>query len=410
MTDHKDLKSYNAGAMLLHWAIALCIFVQLAGGLAITRLDFIPDDMRFGAYQWHKTIGFLVLTLTIIRIVWRLFHTPPAHAPMSRMEAKAAGLVQYLFYALMLLVPLTGWLVVSVSPTAIPTLLMMSHELAWPNLPVPLAWHGIEAEAVAKCFHTWLAYSTAALVVLHIAGALKHSIIDRMPSFSRMLPTRRLPRQSMSLFAVPISVVFAGLFLTFGLLVGRMESTQSIVPPSPTLTAGSSAGEWAVDTALSKITFAASFSGKTVNGVVSRWKAAIVFNPEALATSSAEISIDPTSISVDDTYVGANLLDTDGFNVAAFSVVKVHIDRFEKQSDGYIGHGTISVKDKSAPFVMPFSFTPEANDGARAIGTVSLDRLILGLGVQNDGGAQSLGKNVTVRFDLTAKRPKPPVV
>ena len=99
---------YTSGAILLHWTIALAILFQLAVGLAMVHLDAMPDALRFALFQWHKTIGILVLCLTLARIAWRLVNPPPALAPTtSRAERTASGLVHLAFYALMLIVPLS---------------------------------------------------------------------------------------------------------------------------------------------------------------------------------------------------------------------------------------------------------------------------------------------------------------
>ena len=103
---------YTSGAILLHWTIALAILFQLAVGLAMVHLDAMPDALRFALFQWHKTIGILVLCLTLARIAWRLVNPPPALAPTTtRAERTASGLVHLAFYALMLIVPLSGWIV-----------------------------------------------------------------------------------------------------------------------------------------------------------------------------------------------------------------------------------------------------------------------------------------------------------
>lgn len=404
MTSHRDVKGYNAGAMILHWAIAAAIAFQLVVGFAMTSLDVIPDGLRFAVFQWHKTIGLLVLTLTLARIAWRLFNPPPRHAPMPAIESAAASIVHTVFYGLMLLVPLAGWAVVSASPTAIPTLLMMSERLPWPNLPLPASWHGKAGEDVAETLHAWLAYSTAALLVLHVAGALKHSILDRVPSFSRMLPISGMQRQPTSLLAIPLAAGLAAVFLAGGVSIGRDGADGA---PGPAELVGTAAPDepsgWTIDKAASTIGYDVSFSGKTIEGTVEKWDTAVTFDPAALSSASALVTVDPSSITVGDPFVRSNVPGPDGFDVTAHPVVTVKLDRFEKSGEGFIGRGTLTIKNKTAPVEVPFSFTPSSDGGgAHIVGTAVLDRLTFDLGAQNDATGQWLGKEVKVHIDLSA--------
>ncbi|ALN74275.1 cytochrome b/b6 domain-containing protein [Aureimonas sp. AU20] len=403
-TGSAEVRGYNAGAMLLHWAIALAILFQLAGGFAMMRLDVLPDAGRFAFFQWHKTVGLLVLTLTLARIAWRLLNPPPAHAPMSRVEAGAAHLVHGLFYALMLLVPLSGWFVVSASPTAIPTLLFLSEHLPWPNLPIPAAWRSEGGESVAATLHMVLAYSTLALLVLHVAGALKHSVLDRQASFRRMMPVGHLPRQSTALLAIPLAVGLATLFLGGGLAAGQGEGAEAPALAAREAPAAqpAEAGGWVVDKAASRFTYEASFSGKPMTGDIAGWTAAIRFDPADLAQASARIEIDAASITVGDPFVRSSAPGPDGLDIAAHPSLAVALDRFEKSETGFRAQGTVTIKGQSAPIEVPFTFEPQADGSAHVAGSGVIDRLAFGLGTKNDPAAQWLGREITVRFDLRA--------
>ncbi|WP_152048106.1 cytochrome b/b6 domain-containing protein [Aureimonas psammosilenae] len=407
MTAMGKVRGYNAGAMLLHWAIALAIILQIAGGFAMMHTQIIPDALRFTTFQWHKTIGLLVLALTLARIAWRLLNPPPAHAPMSRVESGLAHLVHFLFYLLMLAVPLAGWLVVSVSPTAIPTLLAMSPDLPWPHLPLPAAWKGEGVSDLAGTMHAVLAYSTLGLLVLHVAGAIKHSAIDREPSFSRMMPLGRLPRQSTAFLAVPLAAGLAVAFFGGGLAAGRLgpESTSLAVNAAPgeSAPAATGASAWTIDKTASSIRYEVAFSGNPIGGTLGRWDAAIAFDPAKPTEGSAKVTVDAASIDVEDAFVKSNVPGPDGFDVAAHPTVTLSVDRFEAAANGFVGHGTMNVKDKIVPLYLPFIFT-ESDGRAHVTASVVLDRLVLGLGLQNDSTAQWLGKDVTVKLDLFATR------
>jgi cytochrome b561 len=397
------VKGYNAGAMILHWAIAAAMLFQLGAGFSMSRLDLFSDSLRFALFQWHKTIGLLVLSLTLARIAWRLFNRPPAHAPMPFAERALAGLVHFLLYALMLAVPLSGWLLVSASPTGIPTLLFLSDLLPWPHLPIPA---GAAVEATAETAHIWLAYSTAGLIVLHVAGALKHSLVDRAPSLARMLPLGRLPRQSTALVAIPVAIAAVVVFLGSGLAIGRHggedAGIQSAVTAAPEGLAG-----WTIDKAASKLSYAARFSGKVIGGSVGNWDAAVIFDPDDLPAASARIVVDSASVTVDDAFVRSNLLGPDGLDAKAQPEAIVDLTRFEKTAAGFSGEGTMTIKGMALPISVPFTFVRQADGTARVVGTATFDRMTYGLGAQNDASGEWLALPIEIAFDLVAKPAAP---
>ncbi len=122
---------YSAVAMLLHWLIAGLIVFNIALGW---RMDGPRGPEAFAVFQLHKSIGITVLLLTVLRILWRLTHRAPdfptSVQPWEQMLARA---VHFLFYAFLLGMPLTGWLIVSASKTNIPTLLFQT--IPWPHVP-----------------------------------------------------------------------------------------------------------------------------------------------------------------------------------------------------------------------------------------------------------------------------------
>src|SRR4051794_31420408 len=103
-------RSWGTPAKVLHWGIALLIFAQFAlGWLAVTwRLS--PTKLQL--YIWHKSFGVLILTLVAVRLFWRLLNPAP-RLPLetSRVEHFAARASHVLLYALMLAIPLSGWVI-----------------------------------------------------------------------------------------------------------------------------------------------------------------------------------------------------------------------------------------------------------------------------------------------------------
>lgn len=166
---------YSAVAMWLHWIIAALIIANLAIGL-------LHDSLLKGTMPAHKAIGMTVLALTAVRVAWRLAHRPPplpAHLPA--LERRAAHAAHWLLYALMILMPLTGWMMVSGTATRRPFSWFGLFDL--PFLPISPAAGGIGHDA-----HGILGWIMLALVVLHVGAALRHRLVLRDGVLGRMAP------------------------------------------------------------------------------------------------------------------------------------------------------------------------------------------------------------------------------
>lgn len=178
--------SYGPVAILLHWLIALLIFAAL--GIAWTMTDdSLPNGPeKFQLYQWHKSLGMTVLTLSLLRLVWRLVNPPPPLPEgMRPWEIKLTRLVHGIFYFLMIALPLTGWMMNSASPYKL-------EFFGWfevPSLPVlPDLPNKDEVRHGLGEAHESLATIMIALLILHVAGALKHHFVNRDNVLRRMMP------------------------------------------------------------------------------------------------------------------------------------------------------------------------------------------------------------------------------
>ena len=181
---------YSTVAIILHWMIALGVLTLIVMGLAMDHLHL--DTMRvFQFYQLHKSIGITVMFLIVLRIGWRLTHRAPALPDdMPQMEKKGAPLAHLALYGLQILLPLSGWAMVSVSILGIPTVLFGT--IPWPDLPVLSALPDkAPVEAVLKTVHHWASWSFLALIVLHIAAALRHQFVLHDNVLQQMLPVFR---------------------------------------------------------------------------------------------------------------------------------------------------------------------------------------------------------------------------
>lgn len=189
MAPEAAARRYSAVAILLHWASALGVLALIGMGLTMTHAGLAPMRL-FPLYQWHKSVGITVLVLTGLRLAWRLTHRPPPHpAGMPARERRAAGAAHAILYGLLVGLPLTGWAVVSLSPFNIPTVLY--GLVPWPHLPLArLLTDPAGVEGAFKLLHAYGAWFLMALLVLHVAAALRHHLILRDGVLWRMLPGR----------------------------------------------------------------------------------------------------------------------------------------------------------------------------------------------------------------------------
>jgi cytochrome b561 len=175
-----DTARYNPTAIALHWLLALMILGSLSVGLTMTGLPFSPTRLKL--YNWHKWAGVTILLLSGFRLLWRLTHRPPADLPMPAWQARAAHATHGLLYTLFFAVPLAGWAYSSAAGFPV----VLYGVLPLPDFVTP---DRALAETL-KLLHKTLAFSLAALVVAHVAGALKHQLLDRDGLLARMLPAR----------------------------------------------------------------------------------------------------------------------------------------------------------------------------------------------------------------------------
>jgi cytochrome b561 len=176
---------YTGTAIALHWLLAVAILCMMAVGFYMSDLQLSPQKLKL--YNWHKWAGVAILLLSVLRLVWRLTHRPPAlpqriEFAMPSWQLRAYHASHHLMYALFIIVPLMGWAYSS----------MAGFPIVWFGvLPLPdFVPVDKEFAQVIKPLHGWLAYTLLALVVVHVAAALKHHFIDRDGLLARMRPGR----------------------------------------------------------------------------------------------------------------------------------------------------------------------------------------------------------------------------
>jgi len=172
---------YTRTAITLHWVAALLIVAGFALGLWMTDLAISP--LKFRAYAYHKWIGITVFLIAIARLTWRASHPAPQPVVMPDWQQRAASATHVLLYVLMLIAPISGYVYSSATGVQVVYLGLF---------PLPdLVGKDKQLAAALKVVHVSLVFTLAALVVVHVAAAIKHHVVDRDGVLARMLPLVR---------------------------------------------------------------------------------------------------------------------------------------------------------------------------------------------------------------------------
>jgi cytochrome b561 len=172
----QEAARYTRVAVALHWLIAALIIANLAIGLFHESFD---RPVRGALMAFHKSTGITILLLSLARLAWRLTHRPPAYdAAMKPWEQTLARLTQVLFYLLLIVLPLTGWLISSTGSRPVG---LWYGLFDLPRLPAAKETHDLWEES-----HELLGYGMLVLLLLHVAGALKHHFEGHRHMIRRM--------------------------------------------------------------------------------------------------------------------------------------------------------------------------------------------------------------------------------
>ncbi|MES2302063.1 MAG: cytochrome b, partial [Pseudomonadota bacterium] len=217
---------YSLAAIVLHWAIAALLLFQIGLGWA---LEDLPKGVaQFAGFQFHKSVGIAILLLSAARLAIRLLKARPAPVPASRPQMLLASGVHLLLYAVMILGPLTGWIIVSTAKIRLQT--MLFGAIPWPDLPVGAALH-----EPAEGLHGLLGTVGFLLIVLHVAGALFHHF-KREDVIGRMLPAAISSHKAIGIAAAVaviagLGVMIAGRSMSFGAAPVSLPSAEASSQP-----------------------------------------------------------------------------------------------------------------------------------------------------------------------------------
>jgi len=427
-TQSDDIRSATAGqqrytaiAIALHWAIALLIIGMIAVGWIMDAMPGGPGSPKIAIIQIHKAVGITILMLTIARIIWRVMNPPPAEPPMPKWQSLLASSVHILLYVLMVAMPLTGWIMASAEIDQHDTRYFGTFEMNVPGIP------GLPAETregMADGFeqvHSKLAWVIIGLLVLHVAGAVKHQFIDKDGLLARMAP---------GLFgrtAGPVDNGQGGIWafgaaaLIFAAIAGVSLSAPSVgtAPTTPAAeesqTPVSNAPAWTVDYEKSAILFRSGYMGQPFEGRFLKWTAQIQLdaaapaNPDKPIDGYVRVVIPMSSAQTGEPYYDENVGQGDWFDVAKHpeAVFEVTGGVFKDSDTQYEATGILKLKGVDHPVRLPFTLKIDGQT-ATAHGETTLKRLALGVGSETlteaKGDAEYVQDDVLIVIDIVATR------
>lgn len=408
-TDGSSARRYTAIAIILHWVIALAIVFQMAGGKWMVSAGAAATGSVFTIFQIHKTVGLTILGLTLARIIWRLANSAPALPDgMTRFERFASSVAHIGFYGLLIVLPLSGWAMASVSPTGVPTFFLLLESLPFGHLPL-LGDAGLterhSAEAFLKGVHKNLSFAMAGLVALHVLAALKHQFIARDNLIARMIISAKALPNSVAKGSTAALAGFAVVaFLGGGIAWGIAQKSGTAPAVAGQLETSPSAGNWVIDPAQSALGFTLTFTGNPVEGTIANWTGDISFDPDALDTSSATITIDMASITLSDGTLQAQSSGGDGFDTANHATAIYRTDAFIRADDGsFTAQGRLTMRGVTVETPLKFAFD-EADGTATVTGSASLNRIDFGIGAVGAADESWILHIVDVTFGIIAQR------
>lgn len=402
MSLRNSANEYGRISKLFHWLTALLILSNLVIGLIAA--DFAKSVAESSnttsiarattMFSIHKTMGVIIFFVAIARIVWAIAQPKPGLLNGDRpLEAWAAETVHWLLYGSLVAVPLSGWVHHSAATGYAP--------IWWPlgqNLPMVPKSESV-AHVVATLHFLFISVLCGA-IAFHVAGAMKHHLIDQDATLRRMLPgsikgapTSRQPGHILpAIGALVIWIVVLGGGGALGWF--SLPRAESRIP----LAAAESG--WQVENGSLEISVQQ--MGSEVTGAFADWTAAIEYDPfpeEAGRHGSVKVMVSIGSLtlgSVTGQALGRDFLDAESFPKAVFDADLLSTDA------GHVARGTLTIRDVSIPVEMPFDLKTDGMS-AEASGSLEVDRRAFGIGTSvTDAG--SLGFETVIRFALAAVR------
>lgn len=403
----READSYPFVLKFIHWTTALLILGLLFVGFTMTAMPFSDDKLKL--YMLHKSFGLLVLALVFVRVAAKLL-TPKVkpldtHKPWETFLAKITHI--FLYFALFAL-PISGWIMSSAG----------EFPVSFFGLPVPsLMPKNHDVFESSRDFHEFLALAVLVLVFLHMAGAAKHHVIDRDLTMMRMMNSKNY--NFLGAFAVLVLLGFV--WLASAALValdladdkGLSEQAERVddkADDHEDTAKKLDSDAWAIVADQSRLAFEAVQYGQPFKGDFA-FDGRIVFDPDHLDRSLADISIDIGSIKTGSDDRDAQAVSAEWFDAKAFPKARFVAEKFESTgANQFAAHGQLTIRDVTLPVSFPFTLTIEKKEHgermAQMNAELTLNRLDFGVGSGQWKSTEAIGDAVKISISVQAVRAK----
>lgn len=394
---------YNAVARFFHWLVAGLIVSQyILAKLAERAEEQDRIVAQLGLLANHKSVGITILALAMLRLTWRLTHSPPKlPRDMPRWQHAISGLVHWVIYGLIFALPISGWLMSSAK----------SYSVSVFNLFV-LPDFVAANEALANNLlniHELLGKALFVVAVLHILAAFKHLFIDKDGVMQRMAGWG-----GVALFAVCVVVVIS----QFGILKTKAPAAQkdqitaqqpgqiNVVAETTEASQKAKASNlpsWQIDYANSYIKFSGDQAGASFTGQWQAWQADIRFSGTNLGASQFDVTIDIASVASGDAERDGYIVGEDFFNQEQYAQASFVASEFTKQEGGYTTIGQLTMKNTTKPAEFNFTIS-ETAQGNELVGRARLDRLAWNIGTGDWADTSWVGQFVDVEVKVVTMK------
>ncbi len=391
------IDTYGGVAKTFHWLTALLVITLIPLGLIAYQMPYDTSEQlaqKAWLFSLHKTLGVAVFFVALARIAWALSQPKPNGLhPERRLETFAAETVHWLLYSSLVIAPLSGWIHHAASTGFAP--------IWWPlgqSLPlVP------KSEAVSGFFgatHIVVTKVLGVSLVLHVAGALKHHVVDKDATLRRMwfgkadvVSPANAHRPAAPIIAAVVAWVAA---LGIGAGIGVFDARAGLPAPAELAEVQS---DWQVQDGTLGITVTQ--FGSDVTGSFADWTAAISFDESQQNGKAGTVDVTVAIGSLQLGSVTDQAMGPDFFDVQTYPTARFQADLFTT-GEVNLARGTVTIRDTSVPVEMYFSLNIDG-DTATVSADLDLNRLDFNIGA-NMADETSLLFGVAVNVALTATR------
>ena len=390
---------YGSVAKTFHWLTALGILTVIPLGIIANDMPYDTADQladKAWLFSLHKTIGVTLFFVALARIAWAVRQPKPAALhPDRKIETLLAEVVHWLLYGSLVLVPLSGWVHHAATEGFAP--------IWWPfGQNLPLVPESLRLAETAAGLHLVFERVLVISLILHIAGAVKHAIIDRDGTLARMLPGRSKAastqvQRPVRLVPPALAVAVWAAAIGVGSGLGVYHQGDAMAAQAPTLAKVNS--EWQVTEGTLGITVRQ--MGSEVSGSFADWTADIRFDEAVTDGIAGSVDVEISSPSLTLGSVTQQAMGPDYF-ASADHPTAIFRAEIRATADGYVADGTLTLRGLEQPAPLPFDLTLDGSV-AQMQGSLVLDRRSFGIGNgMTDEGQLGFEVGVTVR--LTAQR------